>query len=67
MEDNIILNTENFKDEIIKLIKNSNLPVSLIYYIIKDLERELEDVYKQSVKIALQEQKINKEQEKENK
>lgn len=55
---NINLKSENFKNNIYRLINQSQLPVSNIYFIFKIMFQELEDLYYQT---------INEELEKENK
>lgn len=36
---------EDLRDELINLINNSNLPIEGVYYIFKDVFRELTDQY----------------------
>lgn len=43
------LKTDNLRSEILRDITNSNLTIGVIYYIFKDLTRELENLYNQQV------------------
>lgn len=54
MNNNFNLKTEQFKSSIITSINNSNLPIGTIYYVIKDLYKDLEIEY---LKILQEEQK----------
>ena len=60
---------ETLKEDIIGALQNSKLPISVIYYLMDNIYREVEDEYKltiqQAYKKQLQEQQeaIKKEQE----
>lgn len=51
MEDTrgIDLKADNFKTQLTLVINKSNLPPSLVLYILKDIYYEVNDLYKQSV------------------
>lgn len=42
---NINLQIENFKDNLYNLVANSELPISIVYYIYKTIGQELENTY----------------------
>lgn len=54
---NISINTEMniFKENLINLIGNSQLPVGIIYYIIKDVFLNIENLYNQTLEKENQE------------
>lgn len=45
----IDLKADNFKTQLINIINNSNLPPSLIMYILKDTYEEVVDLYNKTV------------------
>ena len=45
----IDLKADNFKTQLINIINNSNLPPSLIMYILKDIYEEVVSLYNKSV------------------
>lgn len=45
----IDLKADNFQTQLVLLINNSNLPPSLIMYILKDIYNEVSNLYTQSV------------------
>lgn len=49
------LKVEHFNTQLINLINSSNLPVSVIYYILKDTTDELNRLYKQTAEEQYQE------------
>lgn len=49
MENNFNLKIDVFRQQLLQIISNSNLPVSVIVYIIKDIYNEINDLYKQAV------------------
>ena len=56
---NFNLKCDDFKQEIIKKINNSQLPITIIYYIIKDLFNQIEKQYYGTInELKLQNQKI---------
>lgn len=48
------LDVEKLRKEIVRAVNNSNLPVSVIYYLMKDLFNDISIMYQQSL---LEEQK----------
>lgn len=42
MEDNITLQMQILKDNIIRSIQQSKLPISVVYYIVNEINRDLE-------------------------
>lgn len=49
MENNFNLKIDVFRQQLLQIISNSNLPVSVVVYIIKDIYNEINDLYKQAV------------------
>lgn len=47
MDNNINYNIQNFYEELRGLIANSNLPISVTYYLVKDIFRDLEITFTQ--------------------
>ena len=45
METNFNLLTEQFKDSIINKVNNSGLPPAIIYYVMKDIFKDIESSY----------------------
>lgn len=43
------LKAEKYRKELYQVINNSELPVSLAYYILKDIIKELENIYQQNI------------------
>lgn len=41
----ININTEKFKSDLYNLVNNSQLPISIVYYIFKYVEQDLENTY----------------------
>ena len=55
----LIYETENFKNNLINYINNSNLPPTIIYYIIKEIYQNTEESYftlVNQIKMAKQQQ-----------
>lgn len=48
---NLSINTNIniFKDNLINLIGNSNLPIGVVYYIIQNISLELENIYNETL------------------
>ena len=42
---NINLQIENFRNELYNLVANCGLPISMVYYIYKNIGQELENTY----------------------
>lgn len=59
MEQNINILAENFKQNLINLIQQSNLPIVLIKYIIQDLNRTIEQQYYGMLNSLMQSDTIN--------
>lgn len=45
MQENINLIIEEFKDSIVNTINGSNLPPAIVYYIFKDIYKDVESSY----------------------
>ena len=61
--DNFNLKLNSLKFNIINMIKSSEIPVGAIYYMLKDLLSNVEDIYKQSIEIEKQTQLLSLQQE----
>lgn len=46
----INLQIEQFKSNVLDLINNSKLPVAVVYYIFKDIQRDLDEVYSDALR-----------------
>ncbi len=44
-----------FKKNILNVINNSNLPISVVYYVTKDIFRDVEQIYNETLKKELEE------------
>lgn len=44
-EKSINMKTEEFRSALFNIINQSNLPVSIVYYVFKDVGQELENIY----------------------
>ena len=44
-EKSINMKTEEFRSALFNIINQSNLPVSIVYYVYKDVGQELENIY----------------------
>lgn len=65
MEDSINIKTEEFKQNLYNLINQSNLPISNVYYVMKDVFKELEGIYLNTLQQErIKRQKIKKEENK---
>lgn len=63
----INLQIDNFKTEMVNFINESNLPIAVVYYVLKDVLLEVERVYNQAASAEYQdfcEQAIKEKQEK---
>lgn len=63
--DNFNLKLNGLKINIINMIKGSEIPIGAIYYMLKDLLSNVEDIYKQSIEIEKQTQLLSSQQEEE--
>ncbi len=52
MENDINISIEEFKLNIIKLLNNSNMPIGIMYYIMKDVFGELTEEYQNYLNTA---------------
>ena len=65
MEDSINIKTEEFKQNLYNLINQSNLPISNVYYVMKDVFKELEGIYLNTLQQErIRRQKTKKEENK---
>lgn len=69
MEKSINIIIEEFRKNFFKLVNNSGLPISFVYYLFKDFMNELTEIYKETLDKELeiyknsQEEKIKKKEE----
>ena len=61
------LQIENVKQEIINIINNSGLPIGVIYYLFKDISKEVADEYNKALMFEKQKKKQELKQQEENK
>lgn len=54
-----------FKKNIANVISNSQLPISVLYYVIKDIYRDIEQIYNETLEKELKEVQEEKENIKE--
>lgn len=52
MENDINISIEEFKLNIIKLLNNSNMPIGIMYYVMKDVFGELTEEYQNYLNTA---------------
>ncbi len=57
---NINIQTENTKNQIINILNNAEMPISLIYYMMKDLLKDIENQYYNQV--AIEQKQAEKEE-----
>ena len=48
------LNINNLKNNLVNIIKESNVPIGTVYYMLKDLLKDTENIYRQTVEIERQ-------------
>ena len=60
MQENINLIIEEFKDSIVNTINGSNLPPAIVYYIFKDIYKDVESSYTNYLNQARQQLAIQK-------
>ena len=62
--DNFNLINENLKNSLVQIISNSNLPVANVYFIVKDIFRDIENNYYNQIskEMGSEEQNIQEEQ-----
>ena len=63
MENNIGFNTmiNNFSNKLIQDIKDSQLPVSIVYLVMKDVFTNIQNVYEETLRTELEQSKDNSE------
>lgn len=59
----INIKTENFKQNLLKLINSSELPVANVYFVFQLIEKELEKTYYTTLNFELTKQQQKKEQD----
>lgn len=66
MEKTINIKTEELKNQFFELINNSQLPISTVYYLFKDIMQELTDFYNKILADELKQaqEELQKENEK---
>lgn len=65
MNENFNLKVEELKENIINIINNSGLPISVIYYVYKNILKDIEMEYFRVLQEQQQHQKKGQKQEKE--
>lgn len=63
MEQDFSLTCEKFKKQIFDLLNSNNLPPIIKYYIIKDINYQIEQSYKNYINIQLKQQQEQQEKE----
>lgn len=71
MNTDINLQVENFREELINYLESSKLPASIVFYVLRDVSRTMEEQYQMILRDsynkqmrALAEQKAKEEQDK---
>lgn len=54
---------EELKQKLLQVVNTSNLPLEAIYYIVKDLFRDVDDAYQRALRQEKQQQKVSKGEE----
>ena len=64
---NLSINTSIniFKNNMATVIHNSQLPVGILYYVLKDIVNDIQDIYKETLQKEMQEMQQEKEDVKE--
>ncbi len=60
---NINLETERLKQTLKLTINNANLPIVIIKYILEDLTKEIQQLYKQNILQSIQQEKQKTEEQ----
>lgn len=60
---NINLETERLKQTLKLTINNSNLPIVIVKYILEDLTKEIQQLYKQNILQSIQQEKQKTEEQ----
>lgn len=61
--DNFNLINENLKNSLIQIISNSNLPVANVYFIVKDIFRDIENNYYNQISKEMESKEQNAQEE----
>lgn len=61
--DNFNLINENLKNSLIQTISNSNLPVANVYFIVKDIFRDIENNYYNQISKEMESKEQNTQEE----
>lgn len=61
--DNFNLINENLKNSLIQTISNSNLPVANVYFIVKDIFRDIENSYYNQISKEMESKEQNAQEE----
>lgn len=61
--DNFNLINENLKNSLIQTISNSNLPVANVYFIVKDIFRDIENNYYNQISKEMESKEQNAQEE----
>ena len=56
------LNIHNLKSNLVNTIKDSGVPIGTVYYMLKDLLKETENVYKQILEVERQAEILSQEE-----
>ena len=54
---------EELKQKLLQVVNTSNLPLEAIYYIVKDLFRDVDDTYQRALRQEKQQQEMSKGEE----
>lgn len=61
--DNFNLINENLKNSLVQIISNSNLPVANVYFIVKDIFRDIENNYYNQISKEMESKEQNAQEE----
>lgn len=56
------LNIHNLKNNLVNTIKDSGVPIGTVYYMLKDLLKDTENVYKQVIEVERQAEILSQEE-----
>lgn len=62
MEQDVNLLVENFKTDLIKVINDANLPISIVYYVTKDVMMDISNSYENYLKQAKTKSSVQKDE-----
>lgn len=63
LQEDFSLQCEKFKQQILNLLNSNNLPPVIKYYIIKDINYQIEKTYMEYINLQLKQQQENKKEE----